>query len=62
MLAPRDLLRRATGSARSSTPTRSSTQGSYSGLRDNKDKDSTLLTGLLVPVTLERLTEHARAA
>jgi fungalysin metallopeptidase (M36) len=51
-----DMLRRLTGSALLYVPNPVVEQGSYAGLSDGKDKDSTLLTNLRLPVTLERLT------
>ena len=56
-LRTRDLLWRATGSAMIFNPNPVVQQAnSYSGLRDNKDRDSALLTSLRVPVSLERIT------
>jgi hypothetical protein len=51
----RDLLRRA-GRGAVYFPNPVVQQGGYAGLRDNRDRDSTLLTNLRIPVTLERLT------
>ncbi|HEX2127657.1 MAG TPA: M36 family metallopeptidase [Solirubrobacterales bacterium] len=56
VLRERDLLKRATGTARVFDPNPVTTLASYRGLRDNKDRDSGNLNGVLVPVTLERLT------
>jgi hypothetical protein len=56
VLRERDLLKRVTGSARVFNPNPVTTQAGYRGLRDNKDRDSASLNGLLIPVTLERLT------
>ncbi len=56
-LRTRDLLWRATGSAMIFNPNPVVTQGnSYSGLRDNKDRNSALLTSLRQAVSLERIT------
>ena len=55
-LRARDLLRHATGSASIFDPNPVVEQGGYEGLKDKKDKDYTRLTQLLLPVTLERLT------
>ena len=55
VLRQRDLLRRATGTARVFDPNPVTTQAGYRGLRDNKDRASPALNGLLVPVTLEGL-------
>jgi hypothetical protein len=52
----RDLLRRLTGSASLFDPNPVVAQGSRSGLADNGDADSTALSSLRVPVTLQRLT------
>ena len=52
----RDLLRYATGAAAVFVPNAVVANGSKAGLADNKDKDSTLLTGLRAPVALERIT------
>jgi Fungalysin metallopeptidase (M36) len=51
-----DLLRRATGAATLFSPNPVVTQGTDAGLRDRKDRDSDLLTGLRVPVALPRIT------
>jgi Fungalysin metallopeptidase (M36) len=51
-----DLLHRLTGSAMLYVPNPVAQQGGYHGLADRKDKDSTLLGNLRLPVTLERLT------
>jgi hypothetical protein len=56
VMRKRDALRRATGTGRVFDPNPVTTQGTHAGLRDNKDRDSATLSGLLVPVTLERLT------
>jgi hypothetical protein len=57
-LRSRDVLKhqQAAGTASIFNPNPVVEQGGYSGLKDNKDKDSALLTSLLLPVTLERLT------
>ncbi len=52
----RDLLWRATAKATLFDPNPVVAQGSYSGLLDAKDRDSTLLTNLRVPVSLPRIT------
>lgn len=52
----RDLLKQATGSAMIYNPNPVTQQGGWDGLADRKDKDSPLLTGLRLPVTLERIT------
>jgi hypothetical protein len=52
----RDLLRHLTGSALLFVPNPVVQQGGYSGLKDNADRDSSLLNSLRQPVTLERLT------
>ena len=54
VIRSRDLLRRATASLFSPNPV--VTRGSSSGLRDARDRESSLLASLRVPVTLERLT------
>jgi Fungalysin metallopeptidase (M36) len=51
-----DLLHRLTGSAMLYVPNPVAQQGGYDGLADRKDKDSTLLGNLRLPVALERLT------
>ncbi len=51
-----DLLKSATASASVFDPNPVTTQSSHAGLKDAKDKDSTLLTNLRLPVTLERIT------
>ena len=55
----RDLLRSATGAAAVFVPNAVVAKGDRTGLADNKDKDSTLLTSLRTPVTLERITSTA---
>jgi hypothetical protein len=50
-----DTLRRFTGSALLYVPNPVVEQGGYSGLADRNDRDSSRLTSLRVPVTLERL-------
>jgi hypothetical protein len=55
ILRTRDLLHRA-GKGAIYLPNPVVQQGAYTGLRDNRDRDSTLLTNLRVPVALERLT------
>ena len=50
-----DLLWRATASAALFDPNPVVAQGSYAGLRDARDRDSDLLSGLRVAVTLARL-------
>jgi Zn-dependent metalloprotease len=52
----RDLAMNATGTARIFNPNPVVTQDGYDGLKDKNDKDSSLLTALRVPVTLERLS------
>ncbi len=52
----RDVLMRATGSAMIFNPNPVVQQGGWSGLADRRDKDSPLLTGLRVPVALERIS------
>ena len=54
-----DLLKRATAAATLYNPNPVTTQNSYAGLKDAKDADSTLLTNLRVPVTLDRITSAA---
>lgn len=54
-LALRDLLHRADATAAIFDPSPVVTQGSYDGLRDNKDRNSARLTGLRQAVTLPRL-------
>ena len=56
-LRVRDLVQHLTGTANIFNPNPVVTQGGYAGLKDRNDKDSSLLTSLLVPVTLERLTD-----
>ena len=56
----KDLLRNATGSAMLYDPNPVVQQGSYSGLKDKNDKDTSLLTSLRVPVTLERIIDNAK--
>jgi hypothetical protein len=56
IVAERDLLRHASGAGAVFAPNPVVTQGSYAGLRDAKDKDSTLLDSLRIAVALERLT------
>ncbi len=51
-----DLLWRAEAAAYLFNPTPSTTQGSYEGLSDRKDRDSDLLTALRRPLTLPRIT------
>ena len=58
----RNLLRRATGTARIFDPNPVATRGSAAGLADNGDADSPLLTEARVPVTLDRLTEGRTAS
>ncbi len=53
----RDLVQHLTGAARIFNPNPVVTQNGYSGLKDRNDKDSSRLTSLLLPVTLERLTD-----
>lgn len=55
-LHARDVLKNASGSAVIFNPNPVVQQGSYSGLKDKNDKDYALLTSLLLPVTLERLS------
>jgi hypothetical protein len=55
-LHSRDLLKYATGTASIFNPNPVVEQGGYAGLKDRKDKDSALLTSLLRPATLERLS------
>jgi hypothetical protein len=50
-----NMIREATGSAQLFVPNAVVAQGSYAGLRDRNDQDSTLLTELRDPVTLENL-------
>jgi hypothetical protein len=56
-LRVRDLAQHVTGVANIFNPNPVVTQNGYPGLKDNKDKDSSKLTALRVPVTLERLTD-----
>jgi hypothetical protein len=57
VLSSQDVLWRATGSAMIFNPNPVVQQGnSYAGLKDRNDKDSSLLTSLRVPVSLERIT------
>ena len=51
----RDLLRKATGNAMIFDPTPVTTQGGYTGLRDDRDRNSPLLTSLRRPVALQRI-------
>jgi fungalysin metallopeptidase (M36)/fungalysin/thermolysin propeptide/thrombospondin type 3 repeat protein len=60
-IAVRDLLRRLTGSATLFDPNPVARQGSRTGLADNGDANSTALTNLRVPVTLERLSGNCLA-
>ena len=53
----RDLVQHLTGTANIFNPNPVVTQGSYSGLKDKNDKDYALLNSLMLPVTLERLTD-----
>jgi hypothetical protein len=53
----RDLVQHATGVASIFNPNPVVTQDGYQGLKDRNDKDSSLLTSLRLPVTLERLTD-----
>lgn len=53
----RDLLRQATGSASVFDPNPVTAQGSRDGLADASDANSTVLTGLLAPVLLQRLED-----
>jgi Fungalysin metallopeptidase (M36) len=55
-ISTRDVLWRADLSATLFDPNPVVSQGSYSDLLDAKDRDSTLLTSLRVPVTLPRIT------
>lgn len=55
-LRSRDMLWHATGSAMIFNPNPVVQQGGYSGLSDRRDRDSTLLTNLRLPVSLERIT------
>ena len=55
-ISTRDVLWRADLSATLFDPNPVVSQGSYSGLLDAKDRDSTLLTSLRVPVSLPRIT------
>jgi hypothetical protein len=56
VLRSRDLLRTATASATLFDPNPVVTQGGYTGLRDNRDRDSAQLAALRKPVALERMT------
>ncbi len=56
-LSRRNLIQEATGSAKIYSPNPVVEQQSYAGLKDRMDRDSPLLTSLLIPVTLERLTD-----
>lgn len=56
----KDVLKHATGAAAIFNPNPVVQQGSYSGLKDKNDKDTTLLTSLRVPVTLERIIDNAK--
>ena len=56
----RDLLRNATGTAAIFNPNPVVQQGSYQGLKDKNDKDTSLLTSLRVPVALERIIDNAK--
>ena len=56
VLSSRDLLWNATGTASLFNPNPVVQQGGYSGLKDAKDKDSALLSSLLLPVTLPNIT------
>ena len=51
-----DMLHRFTGSALLYVPNPVVEQGGYSGLSDRNDRDSSRLTNLRLPVTLDRLT------
>jgi hypothetical protein len=53
----RDLAQHLTGAAEIFNPNPVVEQGSYKGLKDRNDKDSSLLTSLRLPVALERLTD-----
>jgi hypothetical protein len=55
-LRARDVLWNATGSASLFDPNPVTQQASYQGLKDRNDRDTTQLTSLLLPVSLERLT------
>jgi hypothetical protein len=55
-LSARDLLWRTTATAALFDPNPVVTQGSYAGLLDAKDRDSTLLTSLRLGVSLPRIT------
>ncbi len=55
-LSSRDLLWNASGTASLFNPNPVVQQAGYSGLKDSKDKDSDLLTSLLLPVTLPNIT------
>jgi Fungalysin metallopeptidase (M36) len=57
VLAVRDLLRRATGSAALFDPSPLVTRGSSVGLRDRRDRNSRLLRRQQVPVALPRLND-----
>ena len=56
VLRTRELLQHDTGSAAIFDTNPVVRQGSFTGLSDNKDADSPLLTSLRTPVTLERLS------
>jgi hypothetical protein len=58
VLRTRDLLWQATASATLFDPNPVVSQGGYDGLLDAKDRDSELLTGLRIPVSLERITSR----
>lgn len=55
-LSSRDVLWNFNGAATVFNPNPVVQQASYSGLKDSKDKDSDLLTSLLLPVTLPNIT------
>ncbi|MQA74373.1 MAG: hypothetical protein GEU88_08565, partial [Solirubrobacterales bacterium] len=55
-ISARNLLHEASGGAMIFDPTPVTTQGGYAGLRDDKDRDSPLLTGLRLGVELPRIT------
>ncbi len=59
VLRIRDLLHRATGTAAIFVPNAIVANGGTAGLRDDKNRDSSLLTSLRVPVKLERITGPA---
>ncbi len=56
----KDVLRNATGAAAIYNPNPVVQQGSYQGLKDKRDRDTSLLTSLRLPVALARIIDNAK--